>query len=69
MEHIGPEIQRLLNIIDERRAREAERGIKAWLLAPNLTIYRALVAGEQVPVDQLRPDAVQKYGIRKGQAA
>ena len=39
-------------------------------LAPTLEIYWALMRGEAVPVERLRPDAVLRYGIRqKGGAA
>lgn len=37
---------------------------KAVLLAPTLTICQALVRGEHVPISQLDPAWVARYGIR-----
>jgi hypothetical protein len=43
---------------------EAERGIKAWLLATTIHVYQALMAGESVPVSELRLAAIERYGRR-----
>lgn len=48
------------------REQYAEQGIRAWLLAPDIPTYLALMNGEKVPVDRLRPEALAKYGLRRG---
>jgi hypothetical protein len=60
-----PELERLLQSIDERRADEARRGLRALELAPTLEIYQALMRGEKVPVDQLNREAVLRYGLKR----
>jgi hypothetical protein len=42
----------------------AQRGIACWMLAPNLTVYRALMRGEDVPVAALDPYWARRYGLR-----
>ncbi len=46
-------------------AHQAERGIRAWLLAPTLDLYHALMRGEQVPAELLNADALARYGIKR----
>jgi len=55
-----------LHRIDARRSEEAERGIRAWLLAPTPEIYSALMRGERVPWQSLRYIAAMRYGLRYG---
>ena len=43
---------------------EAQRGIRAMRLAPTLSIYRALMKGQKVPVRQLDPFWRRQY-VRK----
>ena len=43
---------------------EARRGWKAMMLAPTLEIGQALLRGESVPLDQLRPDWVAWFDLR-----
>lgn len=45
------------------RDEQAQRGIACWMLAPNLTVYRALVRGENVPVAALDPYWARRYGL------
>lgn len=45
------------------RDEQAQRGIACWMLAPNLTIYRALIRGENVPVAALDPYWAKRYGL------
>jgi hypothetical protein len=47
-----------------RRDPHWRRISKAVDLAPTLTICEALLRGEHVPVDQLDPQWVTRYGIR-----
>lgn len=42
----------------------ARRGIRAWLLAPDIPMYEALMRGESVPLAKLNADAVRRYGLR-----
>lgn len=46
------------------REEEAQRGIKAMMLAPTLAIYRALLQGQQVPVSALDPTWAKRYGLK-----
>ncbi len=62
---LGPELEALLLRIDERESAEARRGIRNWLLAPNVDLYHALQRGEAVPIEMLRPEAVKRYGLKK----
>ena len=48
-------------VSDEEAAR---RGWKAMMLAPTLEIYQALMRGESVPIDQLRPDWSEWFDLR-----
>ena len=43
---------------------DAARGWRAMMLAPTLEICQALLRGESVPLDQLRPDWVEWFDIR-----
>jgi hypothetical protein len=43
---------------------EAARGWKAMMLAPTLEICQALLRGESVPVDRLRPEWVEWFDLR-----
>jgi len=45
-------------------ARRYRRGWKAWMLAPTLDIYRALMEGQTVPVGKLDPEWVTRFGTR-----
>lgn len=49
------------------RAREeqAERGLKALMIAPTLELCRALLRGERVPWNVLRYDQLRRYGLRR----
>jgi hypothetical protein len=60
---------RLIRAVDELAADRARRGIRAWLLAPTLELYHALMRGEESPPDQLNLSALQRYGIKRGRAA
>lgn len=62
---LGPEFEALLHRIDQRRSVEAERGIKAWLLAPTPELYAALMAGERVPWNKLNYVQAMRYGLRR----
>lgn len=59
------ELERLLAQIDEREAAEIRRGLKAFALAPTLEICEALMRGDAVPIDQLDPEAVKRYGLKR----
>lgn len=50
--------------VDAQRELDAVRGLQAMQLAPTLDIYRALIAGEDVPKDRLDPKWRRAYGIR-----
>ena len=43
---------------------ECRRGWKAMMLAPTVEICGALLRGESVPVDKLRPEWVARLGRR-----
>jgi hypothetical protein len=43
------------------RDEEAQRGLKAMRLAPNLRVYQALLAGQPVPYEALDPDWRDRY--------
>jgi hypothetical protein len=43
---------------------EARRGWRAMMLAPTLELCRALLAGEQVPLSQIRSEWVERFGLR-----
>jgi hypothetical protein len=45
-------------------ARLARRGIKAWLLAPDIATYEALMDGQTVPRAKLNGHALRRYGLR-----
>lgn len=62
---LGPGFEAMLHRIDDRLAVEARRGIRAWLLAPTLELYQALMRGEEVPLERLNPEAVARYGLRQ----
>lgn len=47
------------------REQYAEQGIRAWLLAPDIPTYLALMRGESVPVDRLRAEAVRRFGLKR----
>lgn len=42
---------------------DAERGLKAMRLAPNLSVYRALLKGQDVPASQLDQHWRRRYGL------
>lgn len=42
---------------------EPRRGIKAMRLAPDLAVYRALIANQPVPVAALSSDWAHRYGL------
>lgn len=65
---LGPEFQAMIWRIRDREAEQARRGIRAWLLAPTIGIYQALMRGETIPAEQLNAEAVKRYGVR-GKAA
>jgi hypothetical protein len=44
--------------------RLARRGIKAWLLAPNIATYEALMDGQTVPESKLNAKVARRYGRR-----
>lgn len=50
--------------IDDQHAAGAREGIKAWLLAPSIPVYQALIRGETVPADELNGWALERYGRR-----
>lgn len=56
--------ENLLAAVTTHLELKAERGIKAWLLAPTIPTYEALMQGETVPVSQLRLAAIERYGRR-----
>jgi hypothetical protein len=62
---IGPEICALLERVDARRDLEAQRGLKALALAPNVYVYWALMNGERVPWTALEFFAAQRYGLKR----
>lgn len=53
----------LLDRIDPRWEQEANRLWRAMMLAPTLSICRALLRGECVPVSSLRPEWARRYGL------
>ena len=44
---------------------EAQRGLKALMLAPSLAVCRALLAGERVPWQLLDSVQARRYGLRQ----
>jgi hypothetical protein len=66
---LGPAFEAMLHRIDDREADQARRGIQAWLLAPTIPIYQALIRGETVPPEQLNQEALRSFGIRQRGAA
>ena len=44
--------------------RLARRGLKAWLLAPTIDVYEALMAGQTVPESKLNAKIAHRYGRR-----
>lgn len=48
----------------EERAAETRRIWTAMMLAPELETCRALLRGEQVPVDRLDPTWLERFGRR-----
>jgi hypothetical protein len=48
-----------------RQDAEYMHGSKALALAPNLTLYRALMRGERVPWNVLDYAALRRYGLRR----
>ena len=47
---------------ESRRA--LDRLWRAMMLAPTITICEALLRDEKVPIDRLRPEWVQRFGLR-----
>lgn len=45
------------------RDAEAQRGIKAMRLAPDVRVYQALLEGQAVPVSELDPYWRNRYGL------
>ncbi len=62
---LGPEYEKLLHRVAEREAQTAERGIRAWLLAPTIDVYQALLRGEKVPAEKLNADALARYELKR----
>lgn len=62
---LGPETERVIAVIEERKRRRASRVFKALMLAPTIELGEALLRGERIPVDKLRPEWVQRFGIRR----
>lgn len=52
-----------------QRQAEYEYGFRAMMLASTPAIYRALLAGEKVPVERLHPERARQYGLRNLHAA
>lgn len=48
-----------------RKDEEARRGLKALMVAPSLTVCRALLSGERVPWNTLVYAALRRYGLRR----
>lgn len=59
---IGPELSPQMQA--DRRA-EADRIYRAWMLAPTIEIYEALMKGEDVPISALDPVWVDRFGMRR----
>lgn len=51
-----------------RQDAEANRGLKALMLAPNLIICRALLRGERLPWFKLNHFQAERYGLRRRHA-
>jgi hypothetical protein len=62
---IGPELERLLTKIDRDRDDHANQLWRAMMLAPTLTICRALLAGETVDPSTLNQTWLLRFGRRK----
>jgi len=43
---------------------ELDRMFRAMMLAPTIEICEALLRGEKVPLDRLRPEWVRRYGLK-----
>jgi hypothetical protein len=56
---------RVLFELDCLLADQARTGLRALALAPDIPTYHALLRGESVPIEQLRPEAVTRYGLRR----
>jgi hypothetical protein len=48
---------------------DAERGIKAMMLAPTIEVCQALIRDEAVPANRLRREGARRYGLRRRSAA
>jgi len=64
VDEIGPEVVALLRRIDAREELEAERGIRAMMLAPNPGVCMALLRGERLPWNALRYVQLRRYGLK-----
>lgn len=62
-------VDELVDLLERTRPNDdealARRGIRAWLLAPDIATYEALMRGEHVPLALLNPEAVRRYGLRR----
>lgn len=64
-EILGSEICALLRRIDDRRDIEAQRGLKALALAPDIYVYWSLMRSERVPWNVLSFFAAERYGLKR----
>jgi hypothetical protein len=68
IEPVHPAVQdaRDLNRLEQQaRERPQTDMARALMLAPNLTIFQALLAGEAVPLSQLDERMFRRYGVRR----
>jgi len=65
LELLDAHAERVLADLDARLDEQARRGLRALELAPDLATYRALLRGEQIPIDRLNATAVKRYGLRR----
>jgi len=57
----------LAQVTERVKALNAEyvRGFKALMLAPNLSLYQALMRGERIPWQYIRPGQAERFGLRR----
>ena len=55
-------------VADEHAEEQYRYGAVAMAIAPDDVTYRALIAGESLPVELLNPDALERFGRRPGVA-
>jgi hypothetical protein len=65
----GPHTEALIAELERERERrlwdEYQRGFRALMLSTSLEVYRALMAGEHVPLNRLDIRWVRRFGLKR----